>query len=162
MLTLLKMTTRWMSCCGGYIELHIDSESDTLFEDIMSDVLDAELRDISDEKAIEYALDKNKDSILATVNSCDENEEDTWFWCKLAAKGGGRNCQWFTGKPCYCIKCKGQSILVTVMVVMKIFIGMRDDKLIQHIEADIANKVSHDGMELVVAIDQVNVLDVKG
>ena len=110
--------------------------------------------------------------------SCDENEEDMSCWCKLAAKGGGRNCQWFTGKPCYCIKCKGQSILVTVMVVMKIFIGMRDDKLIQHIEADIANKVSHDGMELVVAIDQVvkeyekdifekfnaavNVLDVKG
>ncbi len=138
----------------GYIQLHIDSESDKIFENIMSDVIDAELRDISDQKAIEYALKENEESILASVSRCEKNGEDKLFWCRLAEKGGGLDCQLFTGKSCCCEKCNGLSILSTVKVAMKVFVGMRDDNLIQQIEAEIVNNMSDD-LELGDVIDQV-------
>ena len=131
----------------GYIRLHIDSESDRLFKDIMSDVMDAELRDIPRQEAIEYALKMNEDSILACVAECEESndddddssdaEEEDSFWCRMAEMGGGWDCQWFTGEPCHCERCDGVSVMDTIRVIIKLFLAMQEDDLMQRIEADI-------------------------
>ena len=121
----------------GYLLLYILSESDKLFQDIMSDVVVGELKDLSFNDAIEYALDKNEESIIASVNRCEENEGDESFWCALAGQGGEWYCQWLTGESCNCEQCDGASILKTTVVFIKLFIAMRKDHLIQQIEADV-------------------------
>ena len=62
---------------------------------------------------------------------------DETFWYELAVMGGGWNCQFLTGDPCHCAKCKGLSISQIMVSFIKIFYDMRGDSLIQQIEDDI-------------------------
>ena len=135
-----------------YILSYIESESDKLFQNIMSDIVNAELRGIPHRDVIEYAVNKNEGMIIAAVNKCKENSGDASLWCRLADMGGKWNCQWFTGKACYCGDCDGASILKTIRVVIKLFIAMREDGFIQQIEMDVVEM----GEEMVLedAIDQ--------
>ena len=121
----------------GYILSYIESEFDKLFQDIMSDIVIAELREMSPRDAIEYAINKNEGLIIASVNKCEENSGDESLWCRLADVGGKWNCHWFTGKACYCEDCDGASILTTVRVYIELFIAMQEDGLMQQILADV-------------------------
>ena len=114
----------------GYILLFIKSESDKLFNEIMNNVIDAEFRGLPIQSAVEYALNKNEESIIASVNRCKSEES---FWSELSEFGGEWDCQWFTGEPCHCTECGGVSILKMTEVYIKLFISMREDDLIEQI-----------------------------
>ena len=140
----------------GYIRFHIDSQSNTLFKAIMSDVMDGELYEIPLQKAIRFAVKMNEESITNAVNRCKENEEDDddddWFWYRLSEKGGDLNCQWLTGDLCHCTKCKGISVLDATSFFVKLFIDMGKDDLIKQIESDVEEESKE--MPLTDAIDQ--------
>ncbi len=131
----------------GYIVLFITSESDKLFKEIMNNVRDA---DLPVQEAVQYTLNKKEKSIIASVNRCISEES---LWCELSELGGKWNCQWLTGKACPCRKCDGMSILKTTEVLIKLFISMRKDDLIQQIEEDIIEEMKKE-MVQEDAIDQ--------
>ena len=70
----------------GYMVLFIKSESDELFQNIISDIAETESMGMKRQDSIVYALRKNKESIVAIVNSCKDDEES--FWCELSELGG--------------------------------------------------------------------------
>ena len=100
--------------------------------------------------SIVFALRKNKESIVAVVNSCKDNEES--FWCELSELGGTWDCHWFTGKECACINCGGVSVIKMAEIFIKLFLDMREDDLIQQIQSDI--DASDEKIELDDVIDQ--------
>ena len=105
----------------GYILSFIKSESDDLFQNIISDIAETESMVMKRQDSIAYALRKNKESIVAVVNSCKDNEES--FWCELSELGGTWDCHWFTGKECTCINCGGVSIIKMTEIFIKLFLG---------------------------------------
>lgn len=133
----------------GVILLQIESESDMLFNAIMFDVINAESRCKSQDDAVEFALMKNKEAIVASINGCKDDDGNS-FWCVLARQNGGVNCRWFNGKICYCRSCGGKSIFERVASFIVIFIEMMEDELIQQIHADV--KVMENKMELADAV----------
>ena len=135
-----------------YIRFHIDSQSNSLFQSIMSDVSDSELHEISLQKAIQFAVKMNAESITDVVNRCNENDDD-WFWCGLAEQRGELNCQWLDGEPCNCTEHNGISMLDTTSFFVKLFIDMEKDDLIEEIESDIKQKSRE--MSLNDAINQI-------
>ena len=119
----------------GYMLLFMKSESDELFQNIISDIAETESMGMNRQDSIIYALRKNKESIVAVVKSCKDDGDS--FWCELSELGGTWDCQWFTGNECTCINCGGVSIIKMTEVYIKLFLGMRDDNLIQQIQSDI-------------------------
>ena len=108
--------------------LFIKSESDELFRNIISDIAETKSIGMKRQDSIIYALRKNKESIVAVVNSCKNNEES--FLCELSELGGTWDCHWFTGKECACINCDGVSIIKMAEIFIKLFLAMREDDLI--------------------------------
>ena len=119
----------------GYMMLFMKSESDELFQNIIGDIAETESMCMKRQDSIIYALRKNKESIVAVVNSCKDDGES--FWCELAELVGTWDCQWFTGNECTCINCGGVSIIKMTEIYIKLFLGMREDDLIQQIQSDI-------------------------
>ena len=70
----------------GYIVFFNKSESDELFQNIIGDIAETESMGMKRQDSIIYALRKNKESIVAIVNSCKDDEES--FWCELSELGG--------------------------------------------------------------------------
>ena len=120
----------------GYMMLFIKSEDDELFQKIIGDIAEIESMGVKRQDSIIYALRKNKESIVAFVNSCKDDGEVS-FWCELSELGGTWDCQWFTGNECTCINCGGVSIIKMTDIYIKLFLGMRDDDLIQQIQSNI-------------------------
>ena len=140
-----------------YIRLHIDSQSNTLFESIMNDInMLREKYNIPLQKAIHIAVKMHEKSIIDAVDKCSENDDDSddWFWCGLAEQGGNLNCYWMSGESCDCTECNGMSMLDTTSFFIKLFIDMGKDGLIEKIESDI-DKIDSDEISLNDAIDQV-------
>ena len=104
----------------SYILLHIASEFDETFQDIMSDIADGESRGLSLQEAIEYAVERNKKMILSSVDKCDK--DGNLFWCRLSEMRGSWDCQWLTAVSCRCRKCNGRSILDTVRLAVKVLL----------------------------------------
>ena len=148
---------RWSSLdlFKTYIRFYIDSKRNPLFKSIMNDVADGELHEQSLQKAIQFAVKKNEKSIINNVKNCSDKEEDNdnWFWCRLVELGKDLDCQWLNGKPCYCTKHYGTSMLNTICFFVKLFIDMEKDDLIKEIESGIENKSTE--ISLNDAIDQV-------
>ena len=115
------------------IKSFIDSRSDKLFQNILSDIDDAETRDLSLQDTIEYALEKHRKSIIATVDRFEACGKDDSIW-----------------KPCHCDNCNGLNTHVEILI--KVFAAMEEDDLIQRIVVDIEEM--RDNMELDDAIDQ--------
>ena len=59
----------------GYMMLFMKSESDELFQNIISDIAETESMGMKRQDSIIYALRKNKESIVAVVNSCKDDGE---------------------------------------------------------------------------------------
>ena len=78
----------------GYMMLFMKSEDNELFQKIISDIAETESMGMKRQDSIIYALRKNKESIVAFVNSCKDDGEP--FWCELSELGGTWDCQWFT------------------------------------------------------------------
>ena len=133
-----------------YIRFHIESQNNSLFQSIMSDIIDVELYEQSLQEAVRFAVERNGDSIIDAVNNC--SEEDL-FWCGLAEQSENLNCKWLTGEPCHCTEHKGVSVLDTTSFFVKLFIDMEKDDLIEDIESDVEDKSTE--MSLIDAIDQV-------
>ena len=88
----------------GYMMLFIKSESDELFKNIISDITETESMGMKHQDSIVYALRKNIQSIVAVVNSCNNDEES--FWSELSELGGTWDCHWFTGDEYSCLNCE--------------------------------------------------------
>ena len=56
-----------------YIRFHINSQDNRLFQAIMIDVTDAEEHEISLQKAVQLAVERDGESITEAVNRCSEN-----------------------------------------------------------------------------------------
>ena len=119
----------------GYMLLFIESEDDELFQNIISDIVETESMGMKRQDSIKYALRKNKASIVAVVNRCKDGGES--FWCELKELVGSWDCQSFSGNECTYINCGGLSIIKMTEVYIKLFLGMREDDLIQRIQSDI-------------------------
>ena len=119
----------------GSILLYIKSQSDTLFNTIMRDVMNAKSRRVSVEDAITYAIDKNKESIIASVNGCKGNAD--MIWCHLARQSDRRDCPWFIGKCCSCRRCT--RIIKAVIGFILVVIGMLENDIVQKIVADVGD-----------------------
>ena len=147
---------RWSSLdlFKTYIRFHINSLNNRLFQSIMEDVTDADKHEISLQKAVRLAVERNGESITEAVNSCSENE-DYMFWCRLAELSGDLDCKWLTGEPCHCIEHKGMSMLDTTSVFVKLFIDIEKDDLIEEIESDVEDKNTK--MFLSEAIDDTSI-----
>ena len=76
----------------GYMMLFIKSEDDELFQKIIGDIAETESMGMKRQDSIIYALRKNKESIVAFVNSCKDDGEVS-FWCELSELGGTWDCQ---------------------------------------------------------------------
>ena len=134
----------------GYMLLFVKSEDDELFQNIISDIAETESMGMKRQDSIIYVLRKNKESIVAVVNSCKDDGGS--FWCALKELGGSWDCHWFTGNECTCINCGGVSIIKITELYIKLFLGMREDELIQQIQSDI--DVNDKDIELDDVIDK--------
>ena len=133
-----------------YMMSFIMSESDELFQNIARDIARTESMGMKRQDSIIYVLRKNKESIVAVVNSCKDGGES--FWCALVKLSGSWDCHWFTGNECTCINCGGVSIIKITELYIKLFLGMREDDLIQQIQSDI--DVNDKDIELDDVIDK--------
>ena len=106
----------------------IDCREDELFNQIMSHVTSAKYIPI----AIEEALDKNYYAIGKAVGDVKAK-----FWYNKCCEEGDWKCEWFSGKQCTCENCKGLVIRRRVKVNIILSLEMKDDELIQKVEASI-------------------------
>ena len=106
-----------------------DCKEDELFNQIMSHVRSSEK---SIPMAIEEALDKNYYAIGKAVGDVKEK-----FWYNKYCEEGDWKCEWFSGKQCTCEDCKGLLIRRQVKVDIILSLEMKNDELIQEIEASI-------------------------
>ena len=144
--------TEPLSMLKSFIFLHIASEFDKTFQSVMSDITKAESRGLSLEEGIEYALRRNKIMILSSVNKCDKDGD--MFWCGFSEMRGDLDCQWSTGESCFCRKCNGRSIFDVVRSAVHLFVGMRDDDMIQKIEEEI--ETMSDGLD---SLEKLDIID---
>ena len=106
----------------------IDCREDELFNQIMSHVTSENCTPM----AIEEALDKNYYAIGKAVGDVKET-----FWYNKCCEEGDWKCEWFSGKQCTCEDCKGLVIRRLVKVNIILSLEMKNDELIQEIEASI-------------------------
>ena len=106
----------------------IDCREDELFNQIMSHVTSENCTPM----AIEEALDKNYYAIGKAVGDVKEK-----FWYNVYFKEGDWKCKWFSGTQCTCENCKGLIIRGRVKVNIILSLEMKNDELIQKVEASI-------------------------
>ena len=131
----------------------IDCREDELFNQIMSHVTSAKYIPI----AIEEALDKNYYAIGKAVGDVKET-----FWYNKCCEEGDWKCEWFSGKQCTCENCKGLVIRQLVKVYIILSLDMKNDELIQEIEASIDethNLSLYDTLQHVMEIYEHEILD---
>ena len=108
------------------------SEKDTLFQTLMHDVEYAKEKGNSLPDSFNYAVNKNKDDIVAAAVCVTDG-----FWAALRTKFPmPLECKWLTGDKCHCEGCFGNSLLTKVRRFVEIFYGMRIDETIQKILDD--------------------------
>ena len=111
------------------------SEDDT-YTEIMYDVEQAlQYQNMSYVDALDYALAKNKDSILTSVDTAlndDCGDDDSFtIWCALAALGNkNKGCHWLSYSPCYCNECCGICMTIHLKYMLLMFHHMDTDDII--------------------------------
>ena len=112
----------------SFIRIIRDCKEDELFNQIMSHVTSENCTPM----AIEEALDKNYYAIGKAVGDVKEK-----FWYNKYCEEGDWKCKWFSGTQCTCENCKGLMIRRRVKANIIFSLEMKNDELIQEIEAGI-------------------------
>ena len=128
-----------------------------LFHKMVSDVEHAKSSlHFSEDNAIEYTLENNKDAIMEMMNNCEMHKGNV-LWCLFAGRILNPGCQWFSGERCGC--CNGLSSLDLVRYFLEMYYGMKHDELMRKINEDIDERISEDELddddELVKAIRDI-------
>ena len=137
----------------SFINIIRESKEDELFNQIMSHVTSENCTPM----AIEEALDKNYYAIGKAVGDVKEK-----FWYNVYFKEGDWKCKWFSGMQCTCENCKGLIIRGRVKVNIILSLEMKNDELIQEIEASIDethNLSLYDTLQHVMEIYEHEILD---
>ena len=117
---------------AGILPLYQWSKKDDLFQKLMQDVENAKEKGCSLPDSFNYAVNNNKDAIVAATTSVTDG-----FWAVLRNKVPmPRGCKWLTGDVCYCEGCFGNSLLTKVRRFVEIFYEMGVDDTIQNILDD--------------------------
>ena len=108
------------------------SKKDDLVQTLMQDVEDAKEKGCSLRDSFNYAVNNNKDDIVAATMGDTDG-----FWASLRDKFPmPLECKWLTGDVCHCEGCFGNSLLTKVRHFLEIFYGMGVDDTIQNILDD--------------------------
>ena len=137
----------------SFIRIIRDCKEDELFNQMMSYVTSAKYIPI----AIEEALDKNYYAIGKAVGDVKAK-----FWYNKCCEEGDWKCEWFSGKQCTCENCNGLVIRQLVKVYIILSLDMKNDELIQEIEASIDethNLSLYDTLQHVSEIYEHEILD---
>ena len=120
---------KWLA---GILPIYQWSKEDDLFQKLMQDVENAKEKGCSLPDSFKYAVNNNKDAIVAATTSVKDG-----FWAVLRNKVPmPRGCKWLTGDVCYCEGCFGNSLLTKVRRFVEIFYEMGVDDTIQNILDD--------------------------
>ncbi len=127
------------------------SSDGELFQKILRDVEYAKNSlYFAESKSINYALRKNKDSILEMMNNCDKHRGND-LWCSLLDTKPG--CRVLTGENCAC--CDGYGVLDRLRPILEIYYGMRHDDLMQNIDKAVDARIINNKETLKEAIGNV-------
>ena len=116
-----------------------------LFHKMVSDVEHAKSSlHFSEDNAIEYGIEKNKDTIMEMMSNCEMHKGNA-IWCLLAGRKLKPGCLWFSGERCRC--CNGLSALDHVRYFLEMYYGMKHDELLRKINEDIDECIGEEELE---------------
>ena len=125
------------------------SEDDT-YKEIMYDVeLALQYQNMSYTDALDYALEKNKDSIFTSIDTAlndDCGDDDSFtIWCALAAlRNKNKGCHWLSYSPCYCNECCGICMTIYLKYMLLMFHHMDTDDIIYDVMGSITRILQAD------------------
>ena len=122
-----------------FLSPYILRSEDETYKEIMYDVEEAfNYQNMTYIDALDYALEKNKDLILTSVDDALKNDcgdEDSFtIWCALAASEKKNiGCRWLSYSPCYCNDCCGTCAITHLQYMLVMFHHMSTDDVIHDI-----------------------------
>ena len=122
-----------------FLSPYILRSEDETYKEIMYDVEEAlHCQNMTYVDALNYALEKNKDLILSSVdyalkNDCGDDDPFT-IWHALAdLKMRNKECHWLSYSPCYCNNCCGACMITQLQYMLIMFHHMATDDVIHDI-----------------------------
>ena len=139
------------------IPYYLRSEDDA-YKEIMYDVKEVlHCQNMTYVDALDYALEKNKDLILSSVdyalkNDCSNDDPFTIWRALVDLETRNKECHWLSYSPCYCNNCCGTCMITHLKYMLIMFHHMATDDVIHDIVLSIETIMDDD--------DEVALLDV--
>ena len=129
---------------------------DEVYQGILSDIEEVQYyQDYNYLDALDYAVDKNKDLILSSVDNAVEEGggDDNSFniWSVLAAvslKDINKGCHWLSYSSCYCDECHGSCMIPYLKYLLQIFRQMEMDKVIETVMVTLKQIMAEDDVSV--------------